>query len=428
MASQNVVCVGDSITAGLGVTTPWPSSLSLTLSSTVTNKGISGNQMAYVAPYGGGNVDPLLVAGQKNVLIIWLGTNDFAVGGATPATVEGELATYVAARQAAGWYVISVNMIDRGDFNVNTQKAAYNTYMGTATLDGVVVLPTLTPDGSSSNTTNFQSDKVHPTQLAHTSIMAPAVSAVINGLPAGIKSVLSPLPIAMAQAPVTFANGNTAPQSIAYTNPNTAGNLLVAVLEGTVIVTLTGITDTQGNTWHRIPGACGTITSFYGEIWYAANCRAGANTLSVAMSGSAYMNGTLYEFAGIQTGTPLDQSAFQGGQSGTHITSGNVTTTTQANQLLIAFASTNTSLTSITPGSGYTLDDNLSNVLGIEHKIVSALGVYQGDVTYGASATLAMAGLATFMGFPSASGGGAVALLLNEDTIFEDTKRRLRRR
>jgi|GEM_PF-4729796 len=186
---QNVICQGDSITSGTGVVTPWTSSLSLTLSSAVTNLGVVGAQMATMLTSAQSIVDTLFIPGIKNVCVIWGGTNDFAVAGASVATVESYLSEYIAARHAIGWQVVSVEMLDRGDVNVDTQKNAYNAFMlGLPnSLDAAVTIsPLLVADGASSNATYFQADKIHPTQLSDTTLIAPEISAVINALPNGV--------------------------------------------------------------------------------------------------------------------------------------------------------------------------------------------------------------------------------------------------
>lgn len=179
----NVVCKGDSITLGLGITTPWTQSLSLNLRNQVFNKGVTSQTLATMVSNAATEVDPLLRANMTNICVIWGGTNDFALGSSA-ATVESSLSTYIAARVAAGWTVISVECIDRGDVNIDTQKNAYNPYMlglPSGLHAAAVISSLLVADNAWTNTTYFQTDKVHPTQLAATTLIAPEISLAING-------------------------------------------------------------------------------------------------------------------------------------------------------------------------------------------------------------------------------------------------------
>jgi hypothetical protein len=183
----NVVCQGDSITSGYGVTTPWTSSLILDLTSQVFNEGVPSETLATMVSNAASVVDTKLRTNMTNVSVIWGGTNDLVLGSSV-ATVEGLLTTYAAARKTATYnFVISVEMLDRGDADVHIQKNAYNAFLVgpplPTSIDATTVLPaTLIADGASSNLTYFQPLGVHPTQFSDTTIIAPDISAAINGL------------------------------------------------------------------------------------------------------------------------------------------------------------------------------------------------------------------------------------------------------
>lgn len=106
----NVVCVGDSLTRGLGATTPgstgsYPfqlaTALSLTYGFRVINLGVDSLGAA-------GLVDPdfLLDNNNANWLIVWIGTNDIYPAGSSAAATFAITQAYVNARIAAGWNVI----------------------------------------------------------------------------------------------------------------------------------------------------------------------------------------------------------------------------------------------------------------------------------------------------------------------------------
>lgn len=175
--SGNLVCDGDSITAGLGLTTPgpYPKNLALSGSWVVTNVAVSGNMLSDCITNAPTTVDPLYTPGKKNVVIIWAGTNDFAFGS-TVSTVYGRFQTYAAARRAVGWKVVVVTMISRAGNNPNgetldTDKNGLNAllrpgYNGFS--DGIADIASnaeLGADGAYAGP-GFQGDHIHPTQTA----------------------------------------------------------------------------------------------------------------------------------------------------------------------------------------------------------------------------------------------------------------------
>lgn len=194
----NVVCVGDSITYGFGVTTPWSQSLSLTQSpSSVSNLGIpnQGIGLALAAKTAGTinsmismistSLAPLFVPTARNVVVIWGGSNDIVNGGGTPAQAYADAKTYAAAAKAFGFRVVLVPALSRNpnDSDMQTLDALYTA--DHSFVDALVVLPaSLVANGAFANTTFFI-DSIHPTQFSDTTIIAPAVSAAINGVTGG---------------------------------------------------------------------------------------------------------------------------------------------------------------------------------------------------------------------------------------------------
>lgn len=100
---------------------------------------------------------------------------------------------------------------------------------------------------------------------------------------------------------------------LAYGSNNTAGNLLIAVFSGHDHITTPTMTDTQLNTWAEAI----TVDSISNNncsqsIFYAMNCAAGANIVTVA-AGFPGDDGslTLYEFSGCLTSGALRTTASQ---------------------------------------------------------------------------------------------------------------------
>lgn len=92
---------------------------------------------------------------------------------------------------------------------------------------------------------------------------------------------------------------------LAFTNPNAAGNTLIAGVCWDTFTTchLTSITDTQGNVWTRavdtyIDSASVTVGQ---EIWHCIGCKGGPNTVTIHITGGtpSLINLTITEYNGI---------------------------------------------------------------------------------------------------------------------------------
>jgi hypothetical protein len=132
-------------------------------------------------------------------------------------------------------------------------------------------------------------------------------------------------------------NGSTGASSYtpAYNSNVTAGNLLVALIYPSGTNSVTSVTDSLSQTWTQISGASGTTTDA-AYIYYQKNTAGGACTLTITLGAASNCNPIIYEFSGLDTSAPLDQSNTATGTS-TSTTSGTVTTTV-ANELLIGGA------------------------------------------------------------------------------------------
>ena len=214
--------------------------------------------------------------------------------------------------------------------------------------------------------------------------------------------------------------------SAAFTSANTVHNFLVAEV-GLFVYGKISVTDSQGNTWKRANGACGRNCQnflFANEIWYAEDCKAGANTVSVNnVLGTPSPDIVVREFSGVALSASLDQSAYA-----TYVLGGNSTsaavgpvTTLFANELLISFfANCTTNGLTLTAGSGYTLDFTSNGNYGYEYKILSAApGSVSGGGTYsgtGSSVPWAAA-IATFKPAQAAPVISSLAFSKTDTTI-----------
>ena len=213
--------------------------------------------------------------------------------------------------------------------------------------------------------------------------------------------------IAFVQAAGTNngAVASTTNVPLAYGSNNGAGHLLVLAgrfsNNGTGTPTSISIADSR-NTWVVLQSFVNVNSRLV--FAYAANCSAGANTVTVTANGAG-ANGAFYtfsiaEYSGIATSTPVDKNTTApGGTTSTSASAGPVTTTI-ANELLFGwfFNETANGLT-LTAGSGYTIRNNPSNAGngGIEDNIVSATGSYSATMTF-SSAVNWGGGIVTFAG------------------------------
>jgi hypothetical protein len=116
-----------------------------------------------------------------------------------------------------------------------------------------------------------------------------------------------------------FASNTSTGTSLAYGNNKGLGNALFAFITydnwGGSTDPTASISDTQGNTWTQVgtylsydPGKKGTA------VFVAANAKLGANTVTLSIANSVFVNGvTLYiaEYSGVSASAPIDASGSQ---------------------------------------------------------------------------------------------------------------------
>jgi len=174
---------GDSITFGYPNLTPYSALLSLQNPPTtgINNWGISGITMEAIAGSEDNRVGPLCHSSTgPAVYSIFAGTNDFLnIGPSTPQSVFASLTDDIQKMKSAGCRVGVLTMISRGGngagnggATLDTDKKAYNALIlngaksaGADFIVDVAANPNLGADGANGNSTYFQSDDIHPTQL-----------------------------------------------------------------------------------------------------------------------------------------------------------------------------------------------------------------------------------------------------------------------
>jgi hypothetical protein len=182
---------------------------------------------------------------------------------------------------------------------------------------------------------------------------------------------------------------------MAFSSNNGAGDLLVCVGR-TNLGNTTGLTvsDSQGNNWIIEFVDSWTLTNTF-FMAYAANCKAGANTVTIAQTG-ANISGVVAEYSGIPGAAPLDKTGYADSGSGTWTaaSSGNVIPV-QNGELIIGGQGNATGPASVTAGSGFSnLNNDSGNFVSIESQVQTTAAAIAGTFTISASS--GAAGILTF--------------------------------
>jgi hypothetical protein len=152
----------------------------------------------------------------------------------------------------------------------------------------------------------------------------------------------------------TIQGGTTGTNNVSgvFAFPQNAGDLTVCgVLWNDNTTTVSGLSDTKGNTYTQFSSSPKTTAVASLAVYYAFNiavAAANANTVTAAMSASpSFRKIHCIEYSGVLTTSPLDVNV---GATGTAIqlNSGNLTTTV-ANDLLVGFDNVASNITSTSP-------------------------------------------------------------------------------
>ncbi len=172
--------------------------------------------------------------------------------------------------------------------------------------------------------------------------------------------------------------------SCAFSNANTAGNLLIVTVRwATGTVNVTGATDTQGNSYTMF-GPAGNLGGgkYKAEMLYATNCAAGANTVTVAFTGAAAaISLAVHEYSGIALTNALDQDEGATALSGKAADSGNTAATSQPNILLFGYVWMNAIVTNLALGAPYTKRQKHAMFITGD-QVVAAIGTYNVTATW----------------------------------------------
>lgn len=219
--------------------------------------------------------------------------------------------------------------------------------------------------------------------------------AVIFLVPA--VSILSATP-AYVTGDTNSCTATSCTANLAATNARDTIILGVFVVNSTSV---SSVTDSQGNTFTLINSQTWSSNNFVERLYYAKNIAGGADTITLTLAASAYMELHSYDYSGLDPSSPVDVSATPATGTGTSGTSGSLTTT-NANDLLFAFFHSDNDVTD-TAGTGFTgrTPTGDDTPLG-EDENVSSTGTYSATMSFSGGADY----VAFLVAFKAASSGG----------------------
>jgi hypothetical protein len=225
-----------------------------------------------------------------------------------------------------------------------------------------------------------------------------AVNSVGTGPDSAASAAVTPrVPVRLVQSR-TQTPGTSSTPSASYSTSVAAGDTLVGAfaLGGAGVVTVTSVTDSQGNTWTRAVSANADLVGDDAEIWYASAGSTGADTVTLHLSGPVRANVTLAEFsaaAAVDVVSTAAQTAATSHSSGT-------TPPAQAGDFVVGIyvdAGANTTV-SITDGKtvlGRSIGSTLATESDQSYLLAAAAGV-QSAVFGTTAATTASVAVAAF--------------------------------
>lgn len=202
--TNELVCVGDSITSGANGATPWPGMVGTTLGVTTHNEGFSGEGWLFTNVISGhflsdttrtNAVDAVVASNPNAFLTLQAGGNDFANGFTLDQTYAG-FEAYYNARLAAGWnknhiIVCTLTSFNNALFDLGVQLYNQMLVEGARKYKYAIARVDLDPNmggaAATLNPTYFSAvDQLHPTTTGNTII----ADIVVNAVP--LKGIFSP--------------------------------------------------------------------------------------------------------------------------------------------------------------------------------------------------------------------------------------------
>jgi hypothetical protein len=200
-----------------------------------------------------------------------------------------------------------------------------------------------------------------------------------------------PGPIGFVQSNSTTAPGTARTLRATYANAQGAGDLnVIAIGWNDATFVVTSVTDSAGNSYALAVGPTRLSPDLTQAIYYAPAIQAsgaGANTVTVALDGTAdAVDLRIAEYSGLSA-SPLDVVAAQSGSQSGDVSSGPATTT--SDRALLVGAGMTTDI--FTSGGGSFVPREITDLGDIlEDRVVSVPGAYAADAPVSASSEYVM--------------------------------------
>lgn len=194
--------------------------------------------------------------------------------------------------------------------------------------------------------------------------------------------------------------GTVATDNQAYGSNNIAGNILIVVARVGVatINSVTSITDTQTNTWARGKSQVATADHDL-EVWYALNCKVGANTVTINNTSST-LRWIIAEYTGNGASSAIDPSTNGNTASSTSLDSLSITTAA-ANTVLIGGNSMASDTGGLTATNSFTEEQEIVLRVQLQDRNLTGTATVNSTATAGAGSQWA----AVIIGINDGGGG-----------------------
>lgn len=153
-------------------------------------------------------------------------------------------------------------------------------------------------------------------------------------------------------------SNNSAVSTCAFNSNNTAGNLLIAMARLTNGASNTNISDSQGNVWTNVENIVGLSSSQFHAFWYAANCKAGVNTVTLP-SGFGFYQTVVAEYSGVAVVSPQESENHGFSSAAVSSLATGAVVPTKNGELLVSWSASDlVNNTTQSPNSGFTVRNN----------------------------------------------------------------------
>lgn len=247
ITGDTAVFSGDSITgAPVGsAATTWTDILQLTGTINIVNNGFSGSTATQAATAGSQLGQAYFQkTAQRNVVMLWYGTNDFASFSISASGCAAQLASAIKSHTSYGHKVLLGTMVSRTCAGCDAFKNSLNAILrqnwrsyGASGLVDVAADPNLGADGAFGNTVYFNVDGIHPSKAGAWNDISGLAQRAVNRLYGNTDISTATVYSSPAAAAVATTAGSETGNTITITFAATPANCQVGNR-----ITLTGIT------------------------------------------------------------------------------------------------------------------------------------------------------------------------------------------